>query len=433
MGKSVFFTENGLKKGAVSIVAAALLGAACMAGTAEAAEKVHLDFWYSLRGKNGEFIAELTDKFNKSQSAIEVKAISQGDYYQNAAKLQSSIVSNTQPDVTLLEVAQVGQFGYSGALADLGPWFAEKEQANFLEGLMKNSYIDGKFVAVPFCRSTPILYVNKSMLKAAGLDEKGPRTWDELVEFSRKLTNAEKGIFGFSTPIDIWFYEAGVFQQGGSIFSADEKKTAFDSPEGTAIVKLWQDMVREGIMKAPVGQDYNAWDVVRNDFATGKTAMVQLSTASLGGLIEVSEGVFELGTAFLPAGKQRGVPTGGACLVVLEKSPKEKRAAAAEFLKFMTNEENAALFSEVTGYMPVTHEAAASERIRALHAKHPQYRVALEQLEHAKTRPMIKGYREMSVLMQEEFKKPMRDLSIDPETSVKAAAAQVQELLDRED
>lgn len=432
MGKTIFFTDGKWRKGVVSILMAALLGGVCIgAGPASAEGKTQVTFWYSLTGRNGEFITELTEKFNKSQSGVEVKAVSQGDYYQNASKLQSSIISNTQPDMTLLEVAQVGQFGYSGALDDLGTYFSKEEEGQFLEGLMKNSYIDGKFVAVPFNRSTPIMYINKTMLKAAGLDEKGPQTWEELVEFSRKLTKKDEGIYGFSTPIDIWFYEAGVFQQGGTIFSSDEKKTAFNSPEGTAIVTLWQDMVKEGIMKAPVGQDYNAWDVVRNDFATGKTAMIQISTASLGGLLEVTKDKFELGTAFLPAGKQRGVPTGGACLVILKKAPEDKKKAAAEFIKFLTNEENASLFSEVTGYMPVTRDAAASERIKALHAKYPQYKVALEQLAHAKTRPMIKGYREMSVIMQEEFKKAMRDFSITPASVVESAAAKVQALLDQ--
>lgn len=402
--------------------------------SAEAAEKTQVTFWYSITGKNGEYLVSMAEKFNATPEAvkqgIEIHAVSQGDYYQNATKLQSSLVSNTQPDMTLLEVAQVGEFGYSGALADLGEWFSKEEISDYIEGLMKNSYIGGKLVAVPFNRSTPILYINKTLLREAGLDEKGPQNWDELEAFARKLTNPEKGIYGFSTPIDIWFYEAGVFQQGGTIFNPDESEVTFNGPEGVAIVQLWQDMVKEGIMKAPVGQDYNAWDVVNSDLASGKVAMGQLSTASLSGLLNTTKGKFDLGTAFLPAGKKRGVPTGGACLVILAKAPAANKKAAAAFIKYLTNTENAAAFSEASGYMPATYSAVKSERIQKLYAQYPQYEVAYRQLEYANTRPMRKGYREMSVIMQEEFKKAMRDTSISPQAVVESAAQKVQELID---
>lgn len=392
---------------------------------------VEIDFWYSIGGRNGEAVEKLVKDFNESQKNIIVKATLQGDYYANATKLQAALVAANQPDVTMLEVAQVGQFGYSGALADLGKYFSKDETAKYQEGLMKNSYINNKFVAVPFNRSTPILYINKTMLKEAGLNPEGPKNWEELKEYAKKLTNKEKGIFGFETPIDIWFYEAGVFQQGGKIFSEDEKKVAFDSAEGYGIIKLWQEMVKEGSMKAPPGQDYNAWDVATNDFANQKVAMIQVSTASLGGFIKSTEGKFELGTAFLPAGKKHGVPTGGANLVILQKSSDAEKKAGAEFIKWMTNKDNAAYFSEWSGYMPVTHEAVESDKIKALYNKYPQYKTALEQLQHAQTRPMVKGYREMSVKMQEEFKKAMLDTSISPEENVKSAAKQVQELLDK--
>jgi sn-glycerol 3-phosphate transport system substrate-binding protein len=158
--------------------------------------------------------------------------------------------------------------------------------------------------------------------------------------------------------------------------------------------------------------------------------MGQLSTASLSGLLNTTKGKFDLGTAFLPAGKERGVPTGGACLVILTKAPAANKRAAAAFIKYLTNTENAAAFSEASGYMPATYSAVKSERIQKLYAQYPQYEVAYRQLEYANTRPMRKGYREMSVIMQEEFKKAMRDTSISPQAVVESAAQKVQELID---
>lgn len=416
------------------LMIAAMVLAGCGKDTAKTSDAntsgpVTIDFWYAIGGRNGEGIQKLVKEFNDSHPNIVVKATFQGDYYAHAAKLQAALVSGNQPNIVMLEISQVGQFGYSGALADLSPYFSKEEIGKFHEGLLKNSYINGKFVAVPFNRSTPILYINKTMLKEAGLDPAGPQNWEELREYARKLTNKEKGVYGFETPIDIWFYEAGVFQQGGKMLSDDQKQVAFDNETGYGIARLWQDMVKEGTMKAPPGQDYNAWDVATSDFTSQKVAMIQVSTASLGGLIKSTEGQFELGTAFLPAGKQFGVPTGGANLAVLDKSSDAQKKAAVEFLKWLTNKENAAFYSEWSGYVPVTQEAVESDRIKTLYDKYPQYRVALDQLKYAQARPMVKGYREMTIKIQEELKKVMLDTSIPAEQAVKNAARQVQELL----
>lgn len=390
---------------------------------------VSLDFWYAIGGRNGEGLQQLVKEFNDSHPDIRVKATYQGDYYAHATKLQAALVSGNQPNIVMLEISQVGQFGYSGVLADLSPYFSKEEIARYHEGLLKNSYINGKFMAMPFNRSTPILYINKTMLKEAGLDPAGPKNWNELREYARKLTNKEQGIYGFETPIDIWFYEAGVFQQGGKMLSEDQKQVAFDNETGYGIARLWQEMVKEGSMKAPPGQDYNAWDVATNDLTSQKVAMMQVSTASLGGLLKAAEGKFELGTAFLPAGKQFGVPTGGANLAVLDKSSDAQKKAAAEFLKWLTNKENAAFYSEWSGYVPVTQDAVTTDRIKTLYDKYPQYRVALDQLQYAQARPMVKGYREMTIKIQEELKKAMLDTSITAEQAVKSAAGQVQDLL----
>jgi len=389
-----------------------------------------IDFWYAIGGRNGEGVVKLVDEFNASQSKVHVKATYQGDYYAHATKLQAALVAKNQPDVVMLEIAQVGQFGYSKALADLGKYMTKDEIGKFQEGLLKNSYIDGKFVAAPFNRSTPILYVNKTMLKEAGLDPAGPKDWNELRTYAKKLSNKEKGVYGFEVPIDIWFFEAGVFQKNGKILSEDGKKFVFAEEGGAEIVRLWQQMIREGGMKVPPGQDYNAWDVAASDLITQKVAMMMISTASLSGLIAQAEGKFELGTAFLPAGEIFATPTGGANLAVLEKSDAKSKQAAAAFIKFLASKDKAAFFSEWTGYMPVTTEAVQAESIQALYSKHPQYKTALDQLQYAQTRPMIKGYREMTVKIQEELKKAMYDLSISPEEAARNAQAAAQAVLD---
>ena len=52
--------------------------------------------------------------------------------------------------------------------------------------------VDGKQWSMPFNTSNPMLYYNKDMFKAAGLDpDKPPRTWAEVEEYAKKLTKKD--------------------------------------------------------------------------------------------------------------------------------------------------------------------------------------------------------------------------------------------------
>jgi sn-glycerol 3-phosphate transport system substrate-binding protein len=407
-------------------------GASSESAGSEAKEPTTIEFWHALTAHNGEGLQKIVDDFNTSQNDVKVNAIFQGDYYENAAKLQAALIAGNQPDVIMLEVALVGQFVAADALVNLEDYLTQDEINNFQEGLLVDTYIDGKFAAVPFNRSTPVLYYNKDMLVKAGLDPAGPKTWDELRSFSQTISKKIPGVIGCEIPVDIWFFEAGMFQQGGSVLTEDLKNVAFNNEKGETIIKFWQDMIDEGSMKSPVGKDYNGWDAAMADFVGEKTAMIKVSTAYLKGLLDKTEGKFEIGTTFLPA-KEPGkfaTPTGGANIAVVSKSSDEKIKASIEFIKFLTNKENVAYFCEWTGYVPTTKENLESPQIKTLYEKFPQYYTAVDQLQYAKKRSITEGYREMAVIIQEELRRVLLDTKIPAKDALDRAAEQIQQILD---
>ena len=376
-------------------------------------QPVEIDFWYSLGGRNGELIEGMVKKFNESQSNIKVNASYQGDYYENHSKVLAAVAANNQPDVTMVEVGSIGAFADAKVLEDLGP-YANGAESKYIPGLLGNSYWNDKLYAIPFNRSTPLLYVNRDMLKAAGLDPNGPKTWEELRQYANTLTKKEGDkttTYGFSTPIDIWFYEALVFQSGGSVVT-DDGKLGINTPEGKAPLQFWTDMIKEGSMKAPPGEKYNAWDVAKQDFINQQVGMIFTSTGDLRGLNESAP--FEVGTAFMPANKSYGAPTGGANLVMLAKSSDEEKKAAWEFISWMTDTEQTVPFSLESGYMPVTTEAVESDEMKAAYEKEPNFQVAVKQLEYASPRPMVPGYKELQeVIMTEIQRAVLGQASID--------------------
>lgn len=393
---------------------------------------ITIDFWHALSGNNGEAVKQLVDKYNLSQSDIKVDAVFQGDYYENAAKLQAALVAGNQPDMIMLEVALVGQFVAANTLVDLEKYFTKDEISNYQEGLLKDTYVDGTLAAIPFNRSTPVLYVNKDMLIKAGLDPKGPKTWDELRSFSQVIKQKIPGVVGCEIPVDIWFLEAGLFQQDGTLLSEDNKQVAFNNEKGETIIKFWQDMINEGSMKSPVGKDYNGWDAAMADFVGEKTAMITVSTAYLKGLLDKTAGKFEIVTTFLPA-KEPGkyaTPAGGANLAILNKSSDAEKDAAVKFIKWLSTKDNVGFFCEFTGYVPITKDGLVSNKLKTLYEKFPQYKTAVDQLQYVRKRSIVKGYREIAVTVQEEIRRALLDTKITPKTAIESTAKRVQILLD---
>ncbi|WP_028608722.1 ABC transporter substrate-binding protein [Paenibacillus harenae] len=386
-------------------------------------EKMVIKYWYAFGDKIEKAKLHMVDEFNKSQDRIEVVAEFQGNYNDLHAKVQAAFAAGNAPAVTDLEIASTGVFARSGMLEELTT-YAERDAEqlqldDFNPGLMGNAYVDEKLYGLPFMRSTPILYKNVTMLKDAGLDPEGPKSWDELEEYSRVLK--EKGKIGMTMPADIWYYEALVAQSGGQMLSEDGKTAAFNSPEGVAPVEFWKRMASEGLIKIPVGDEAGA--TADKDWSNQMSAFKFGSTAGVNGSLEIAKGNnFELVTAFMPANKDYGVPTGGCQLVMTSKGSTEQKEAAWEFLKWMTSKENTIYQHKNTGYLPTRMSALETEELQTHFKEFPQYKVAVDQLEYARPRPMESAYPEVANFIKEAIEKAILDPNTSPQDALNAAA-----------
>lgn len=407
-------------------------GAKAESTDSAASEKIVIKYWYAFGDKIEEAKLHMVKEFNESQDKIEVIAEHQGNYEDLHAKVQAAFAAGDAPAVTDLEIASTGVFARSGMLQELTT-YAERDKdqlqlEDFNPGLMGNAYVDDKLFGLPFMRSTPILYKNVTMLKDAGLDPEGPKTWDELEQYSRVLK--EKGKIGMTVPADIWFYEALVAQSGGQMLSEDGKSAAFNTPEGVAPVEFWKKLSSEGLIKIPVGDEAGA--TADKDWANQMSAFKFASTAGVTGSLEIARGNgFELVTAFMPAKVSYGVPTGGCQLVMTSKSTEEEKEAAWEFIKWMTSKENTIYQHKHVGYLPTRLSAVESEELKTHFAENPQFKVAVDQLEYARPRPMENAYPEVTKIVKEAIEKAILDPKTAPQDALNAAAEKANKLLSK--
>ncbi|WP_088103277.1 ABC transporter substrate-binding protein [Halalkalibacter urbisdiaboli] len=399
------------------------------AGTNNNNEKIEITYWYAWGDKIGENNENLVKMFNESQDKIHVTAEYQGSYDDLHAKTQAAFAAGNAPEVTQNEIASVAIFANSGMTEDLTP-FVERDDINlddFIPGLMGNSYVNDKLYALPYLRSTPILYLNSTLLEEAGLDPAGPKTWEEFAEYAKALT-VEGERVGMTMPINIWFYEAFVAQSGGQMISEDGQTVAFNSEAGVAPVEFWKQLVNEGLIKIPTGDEAGA--TAKQDFANGRSAMTFSSTADLSYWLGMAEEQgFELNTTFMPANKTFGVPTGGCNLVMTAGLDPKKQEAAWEFIKWMTAKEQTIYASEFTGYLPSRTSAVNSDEMQKLYQEYPQYEVAVEQLEYARPRPMKDAYPEISKFIQDEITRSIINEDVSPQEALNTAAEKANKLL----
>jgi len=397
---------------------------------AQGAKPVSINFWYSMGGANGDLIQSMVKAFNDTNKDIVVTATYQGNYYDTSANPRAAVASDTTPHVTMVVDMHNPMFADAEVLANLEPFMKrDKVDINdFIPGLLDWSYYKGKIVSLPFNRSTPLFYFNKDHLKAAGLSENGPQTWDELETFARKLTiKGER--WGYSCPIDIWFYLGMVFQNGGEVLSPDGKHSGFNNEIGTKPIYFWRKMIDEGIMKLPPGKEYNSWEVAMQDFLNGKVSMIMTSTGYLWGILNSAQGKFNVGTTFLPKAKQWGAPTGGANIAVIAGKPANETEAAWRFIKFMTDTPQVILFSQRSGYMPSRKSAVSSASMQVFFKEKPQFKTAIDQLyEAARSRPNHPNYAELDKIIMDEIQRATIDRNYSPEQAMKTIDIAIQRL-----
>ncbi len=358
-------------------------------------EVIEISFWYSWTNKIQENNENLTKRFNETvgkEKGIVVKAEYQGTYDELHQKLQSAFVAGKTPAVTVMEIASIKTFALNGVIENLSPYIAkDKVDINdFYEGLLVNCKVNDNWYGIPYLRSTPVLYMNTTLLEKAGLDTSGPKTWEELGEYAKTIKE-KTGVYGFEIASNAWVYEAMMFTKGSSSLSADEKTSNINSKESQEAIAFIKNLVDKGYVKAVIAADAKK---VQADYSAQNCAMWITSTADLSFVLSVAkENKFEVNTAYIPKFTNYGAPTGGANLIMTTKISDKEKEAAWEFIKWMTEAEQAAYASAYTGYVPTRRAAAETEVIKKLHAETPQFKVALAQLnECGHGRPMNPGY-----------------------------------------
>ena len=199
-----------------------------------------------------EFIAA----FEAENPDIKVKLTDAGKNYEEVAQKYNAALSGGQvPDLVVASDVTWFNFALNEQLAPLDDLMDEvgADTADYVPSLYDEYVIDGQHFAVPYARSTPLFYYNKDMWQAAGLPDRGPKTWDEWnTDFAPKLAEANPDV----TPLVIpdgslymdWYFQGMVWSMGGSY--SNDFTMNMSSPETVKAGEFLQSQFEQGYFKA---------------------------------------------------------------------------------------------------------------------------------------------------------------------------------------
>lgn len=352
-------------------------------------EKIKVTWWHSMGGELGTAANQLVADFNASQSEVEVEAMYQGTYDESLNKMKASLDSKSGP--SLIQVYEIGSRFMidSGAITPVQTFIdQENYDLSQLEENIANYYtFDGKQYSMPFNTSNPILYYNKDLFKAAGLDpEKAPTTYEEIKAAAEKLSKqgnpASFAIYGWF--MEQWFANQGAeYVNNGNGRTSPATESLVHGEAGVKTLQWWKEMIDSN---AAINLGRKT-DDTKKAFIAGQVSMTLDSTASLRGIVDGVGDKFEVGTAFLPkpdGTSDGGVVVGGASLWILNNKPEAEQKAAWAFIKFLAQPDTQAKWHIATGYFPITKKAYDEQIVKDNLAKYPQFQTAVDQLHASK-------------------------------------------------
>ena len=393
---------------------------------ARAAERTKIALWHAMASTPGDELARLIAKFNASQNSIEVTGLFKGVYKDLLTAVAAAWRAGEAP-----HIAQVFEVG-TETMMTAGPvikpvWQLAQETGVKLDPsryvtAVRGYYstADGQLMSMPFNSSTSICWYNKDAFEKASLDPDAfPATWPELVTLARTIRDKQAAQFPVITSSVVWSH----FEQFSAIhnlpyateangFKGLGAELRINSPAHVRNLARLLDMNKEGTFHY-TGRDGSG----DGAFISGQSA-IDFSSSALRSIL-VDGANFRWASAHLPYDpvviKQPiNSVIGGASFWVLT-APKRSAAeyrAVARFFRFLAEPANDAEWSEVTGYVPITHAGFDLARKQGWLDKNPGADIPIRQLNRGHVTDNSRGFHlgrmpEIRTVIEEECEKAL--------------------------
>lgn len=341
----------------VMIVVTAAVWATGQSEQPESTGPVEVTFMHVFGGARGEAIGRIVDAFNQSQDEIVVSHENVPGWYGGLLeRLQQLAVARQLPEVAIMGLSS-SNYMREGLNAVSLEEYIDRDgysTADFIPQMLElaQDARTGEQYALPYAISTPLIYVNKDLMREAGIDaSEAPDSWQDLREWARVAHETHDDAHGiaFQLDFDTWQFQQLLESFGGRMADIESEEILFNGDAGRRVMDLWMGMMHEDGSWPNISGGEAA-----DNFINGSLAMIVATTGNLARFNEAAN--FDLGILLLPEyddmrrRSPRQIPAGGSNIYIMPTTP-EKQEAAWEFIQFALSPESTKVIVEELGYM----------------------------------------------------------------------------------
>jgi len=340
---------NIKKKIAVSALTMGLvigtMGCSAAPSTAQKTDgdKETIEFWtISLQPTFNDYFGKLIADFESANPNV---TIDWKDYPKDTIqdKLLTSIASDNAPDVVNLNADMTLTLGDKSALANAEEYISDETKNSFFDGIYGATKVEDKALALPWYTTIPIIYINESLLKDAGIPtDNYPTTAAEYYDWAIDVTK-KSNLYGMAMEANI---REILGSAGVPVFNEDYTELLINKPEAVEVIKEFQKLYvdnanpKENLDQETRAQLYNSKQVV--SVYSGTTFVNKFKTTA--------PDVYQ-NTTVIPVPFDHSVTT-TMYLGVPDKS--KHKEMAFKFAEFVSNPDNQLEFSKTANTIPST-------------------------------------------------------------------------------
>lgn len=320
---------------------------------AKVPEPVELSIWQTYNDEENDIFLELVQNYMKQNPNVKIK-VQHIPYGGHRNKILTALATRTTPDIARIDNAWIPKLAPRNAILTLDEFGAKEYGAQIIPAAFQTCLYDGKVYGLPDQLTCLALFYNKDLFTQAGLDPNAaPETWEQFIEYAKKLTVPEKNQFGFAMGNTLWETLPFFFTFGAKIMSEDNRTCLLDSPEAIQALQFKVDLYRKHKVEA------GAWTAGAVGSVTGFKAQTYAMTLTGSWNLQnfIASGM-NFGIGMIPKGPAGSATNVGGTNMVVFKASKNP-AAAYQFLTYLTGPEAQARWMTELGQIPVNTQVVA--------------------------------------------------------------------------
>lgn len=268
--------------------------------------------------------------------------------------IRTKVQSNDAPDI--LNIDAFAGFAGDDLLYEAEEVLSEETVEDFQDSFKENASIDGTQYGLPLIASARALFVNTDLMKKAGVSAP-PKTWDELLDASKKVAALGGGVSGYGMPLgsEEAQAETSIWAFGNGASWGDSEELTIDTPEANEAVAFMKKMIDEGAtQKNPGATDRTP---LINVFVQGKIGFIEALPPTVG-QIEQENPDLTYEIAPIPTKDGEPVTLGVADHLMAFKNEGDKAESIKKFLDYFYSVDVYTEFVTKENFLPVTKSAA---------------------------------------------------------------------------